>query len=68
MYTATTGPKPCLPLLGAPKNGLRTPINIDGIVKYISFGCNPDYVLKGVSLAICVDGTWSSSTPTCNKP
>ena len=59
---------PCLPLLDAPENGNRTTIREYGIVKYISFACNLSYVLKGKSLATCGNGTWSSSTPSCNKP
>ena len=48
-------------------NGKITTIEVDGITKYISFSCNPNYVLKGESLATCNDGVWSSSTPTCTK-
>ena len=59
---------PCLPLLNVPENGNRTTIKEYGIVKYISFTCNHNYILKGKSLATCDNGTWSSSTPTCNKP
>jgi len=59
--------KSCDPLLEAPKNGKRTLIKINGIVKHISFDCNMNYVLKGRSLATCNDGMWSSSTPTCTK-
>ena len=59
--------KPCLPLLDAPVNGKKTTIEVDGIVKHISFSCNPNYDLKGDNLATCNDGVWSSSTPTCNE-
>ena len=48
-------------------NGRRVTIEADGITKYIIFCCNPNYVLKGKDLAICIDGIWSSSTPTCTK-
>ena len=54
-------------LLDAPENGIAIPIKQNGVVKYTSFNCNPNYVLKGNSLAICNDGVWSSSTPTCTK-
>ena len=58
----------CRPLLDAPVNGRKTHIEADGIIKYISFSCNSNYVLKGESLATCNDdGKWSSSTPTCTK-
>ena len=60
--------KPCHPLLKAPENGKRTVIKINGFEKHISFSCNLNYVLKGESLATCNNGTWSSPTPTCNKP
>ena len=59
--------RPCLPLLDAPVNGKRTIITADGITKHIYFSCNPNYVLKGESLATCNNGAWSSSTPTCDK-
>ena len=58
---------PCIPPLDAPVNGEKTIITVDGITKHISFSCNPNYVLKGKSLATCNNGTWSSSTPTCDK-
>ena len=57
----------CLPPLDAPVNGRKTTIEVDGIVKHIAFICNPNYLLKGKSLATCNDGVWSSSTPTCVK-
>ena len=59
--------KPCVPLLDAPTNGKKTSIEADGITKHIFFSCNPNYVLNGVNLATCNNGTWSSSTPTCDK-
>ena len=55
----------CYPLLEAPENGNRTIITVDGFAKYISFNCNSNYVLNGTSLATCINGKWSSSTPTC---
>ena len=48
-------------------NGKMTTIEADGITKHIFFSCNPNYVLKGESLATCNDGVWSSSMPTCDK-
>ena len=57
-------PKPCVPLLEAPENGKRSLIRLNGFVKYISFSCNLDYVLKGQSLVACINELWSSSTPT----
>lgn len=59
--------KTCYPLLEVPENGERTPITVDGFIKYISFSCNPNYVLRGESLARCINGTWTSSTPVCLK-
>ena len=59
--------KACLPLPDAPVNGIRTIIRVPGITKSISFSCNLNYVLKGQSFAVCINGAWSSSTPTCNK-
>ena len=59
--------KACLPLPDAPVNGIRTIIRLHGIAKYISFSCNLNHVLKGQSLAVCINGAWSSFTPTCNK-
>ena len=55
----------CYPLLEAPENGKRFIIPGNGIAKYISFSCNSNYVLKGESLATCINGKWSSSTPKC---
>ena len=62
MFLAVTA---CYPLLEAPENGQRFIIPENGFPKYISFSCDSNYVLKGTSLAICINGKWSSSTPTC---
>ena len=55
----------CDPLLGAPKNGKRVVITTNGFAKHISFSCNPSYVIMGMNLATCNNGTWSSPTPKC---
>jgi len=54
----------CDQLLEAPENGSR--FVIDGFVKYIIFTCNPGFVLKGPSSAMCKNGMWSPNIiPKC---
>ena len=55
----------CDPLLETPKNGKRVVITTNGFAKHISFSCNLSYVMMGMNLATCNNGTWSSHTPKC---
>ena len=60
---------PCYPLLGVPENVKSNLIKVGDFIKYISFSCNQGYVLRGESLATCMNGIWFPPTPpTCIKP
>ena len=54
----------CHHSLKEPANGRKAPFEIGGI-QYISFTCDPGYSIEGGSLAKCMNGKWSHSTPKC---
>jgi len=55
----------CHPSLEAPINGQKRVLEKSGL--YISFSCNPGYSLTGETLAECINGKWSTTTPVCTK-